>query len=218
MTLKKKTSAAEIIERSGVVSIIRMDDLQAVCDIAGALHRGGIRCFEIPLTAANADEIVKELGKRLPGDVAIGAGTVLTGGNADRIVDAGASFVVSPHLVPEVAAVCKARGVAHIPGAFSPQEIYQAWRSDAAMVKVFSIRPLGPEYLGDILGPYPEIKLMPTGGINVENAASFIKAGARAVTIGRDIIGKGPWDADELAQIVARAEKLMAGIRSLKTR
>ncbi len=211
-------NAAEIIEQSGVVSIIRMDNLEAVCDIAGALYRGGIRCFEIPLTASNAGEIVRELGGRLPDDAAIGAGTVLTGRLAETIIEAGACFVVSPHFVPEVAAVCKARGVAHIPGAFSPQEIYQAWTSGAAMVKVFSIRPLGPEYLGDILGPYPEIKLMPTGGINVDNATSFIKAGARAVTIGRDIIGKGPWDATALDAIAGRAAKLMAAISALKSR
>ncbi|HEX2862363.1 MAG TPA: bifunctional 4-hydroxy-2-oxoglutarate aldolase/2-dehydro-3-deoxy-phosphogluconate aldolase [Lacunisphaera sp.] len=218
MILKKTMNAAEVIERSRVVSIIRMDDLESVCDIAGALYRGGVRCFEIPLTAANAGEIITELGQRLPDDAAIGAGTVLTGANAGKIIDAGACFIVSPHFVPEVAAVCKTRGVAHIPGAFSPQEIYQAWTSGAALVKVFSIRPLGPEYLGDILGPYPEIKLMPTGGINVNNAASFLKAGARAVTIGRDIIGNGPWDAAALEQMVGRAEKLMADIRLLKSR
>ena len=216
MKLNKQVNAAETIERAGVVSIIRMDDLAAVSDIAEALYRGGVRCFEIPMTASNAAEIIEALLKRLPGDAAIGAGTVLTEEDAEKIIAAGACFIVSPHFEAEVAAVCKARGVALIPGAFSPQEIYHAWKAGADIVKVFSIRPLGPGYLSDIAGPYPEIKLMPTGGINLENAASFIKAGACAITIGRDIIGSGPWDAAALAAITERARILVGKIQKLK--
>ena len=216
MKLNKQTNAAETIERAGVVSIIRMDDLQAVSDIAEALYRGGVRCFEIPMTAANAAEIIGTLHERLPEDAAIGAGTVLTSEDAEKIITAGACFIVSPHFEPEVAAVCKARGVALIPGAFSPQEIYHAWRAGADIVKVFSIRPLGPGYLSDLAGPYPEIKLMPTGGISLENATSFIKAGACAITIGRDIIGNGPWDEAALAAITERARVLVAKIQKLK--
>lgn len=216
MKLNKQINAAETIERAGVVSIIRMDDLQAVSDIAEALYQGGVRCFEIPMTAANAAEIIGALHERLPEEAAIGAGTVLTAEDAEKIIAAGACFIVSPHFEPEVAAVCKARGVALIPGAFSPQEIYQAWRAGADIVKVFSIRPLGPGYLSDLAGPYPEIKLMPTGGISLENATSFIKAGACAITIGRDIIGNGPWDAAALAAITERARVLVAKIQKLK--
>jgi 2-dehydro-3-deoxyphosphogluconate aldolase/(4S)-4-hydroxy-2-oxoglutarate aldolase len=216
MKLNKQANAAETIERAGVVSIIRMDDLRAVSDIAEALYRGGVRCFEIPMTASNAVEIIEALLCRLPGDVAIGAGTVLTGQDAEKIIAAGACFIVSPHFEPEVAAVCKAKGVALIPGAFSPQEIYHAWKGGADIVKVFSVRPLGPGYLSDIAGPYPDIKLMPTGGISLENATSFIQAGACAITIGRDIIGSGPWDAAALAGITERATTLVGRIQKLK--
>jgi 2-dehydro-3-deoxyphosphogluconate aldolase / (4S)-4-hydroxy-2-oxoglutarate aldolase len=216
MKLSKTVNAAETIERAGVVSIIRMNDLQAVGTIAEALYRGGIRCFEIPLTAANAAEIIIALRERLPEDAAIGAGTVLNRVETERIIEAGACFVVSPHFEPEVAAVCKERGIAFIPGAFSPQEIYQAWRGGADIVKVFSIRPLGPEYLSDLAGPYPEIKLMPTGGIDAGNAASYIEAGACAVTIGRDIIGRGPWDEAALAAMTERARVLVHRIQEMK--
>jgi 2-dehydro-3-deoxyphosphogluconate aldolase/(4S)-4-hydroxy-2-oxoglutarate aldolase len=216
MKMNKTGNAAETIERVGVVSIIRMDDLHAVRDIAAALYRGGVRCFEIPLTAANAAEIIGALRERLPEDAVIGAGTVLTRADAERIIDAGACFVVSPHFEPEVAAVCKERGVALIPGAFSPREIYQAWQGGADIVKVFSIRPLGPGYLSDLAGPYPGIKLMPTGGIDTGNAADFIAAGACAVTIGRDLIGSGPWDAAALAGITERARGLVARIQEVK--
>ena len=214
--MNEPVNAATIIEQAGVVSIIRLDDLEAVCDIAGALYRGGVRCFEIPLTAANSAEIIGALRRSLPEDAVIGAGTVLTRSQAEAIIDAGARFVVSPHFEPDVAEVCQARGVTLIPGGFSPEEIHRAWRGGADIVKVFPIRSLGPEYLGDIAGPYPDIKLMPTGGISLENAASFIRAGACAVTIGRDIIGTGPWDREALAAITARASGLVAEIRNLK--
>jgi 2-dehydro-3-deoxyphosphogluconate aldolase / (4S)-4-hydroxy-2-oxoglutarate aldolase len=216
MKLNNQTNTAEIIERSGVVTIIRMDDLKAVRDICGALYRGGVRCFEIPMTASNAAEIIVELLAHLPEDVAIGAGTVLTAEGAEQVIAAGASFLVSPHFVPEVAEVARLRDIALIPGAFSPQEIYQAWKAGAAIVKVFSIRSLGPGYLSDLAGPYPGIKLMPTGGINLDNAASFIKAGACAITIGRDIIGSGPWDEKALEQIASRAQNLVKEINGLK--
>jgi 2-dehydro-3-deoxyphosphogluconate aldolase/(4S)-4-hydroxy-2-oxoglutarate aldolase len=215
-TVNEPINAAVIIEQAGVVSIIRMDDLETVRDIAGALYQGGVRCFEIPLTAANAAEIIVALRRSLPKDAVVGAGTVLTPAEAEAIIDAGARFVVSPHFEPDVAEVCKARGVALIPGGFSPQEIYRAWRGGADIVKVFPIRPLGPEYLGDIAGPYPDIKLMPTGGISLENAARFIQAGACAITIGRDIIGVGPWNQAALAAITARARVLVEEIRTLK--
>lgn len=208
--------APHAIEHTGVVSIIRLDDAKSVINISAALYRGGIRCFEIPLTADNAPEMIAELKRRLPDDAVMGAGTTLSAEAAEDVIAAGASFVVSPHYVTEVAEVCAQRNVALIPGAFTPQEIYHAWQAGAAIVKVFSIRPLGPEYLSDLAGPYPHIKLMPTGGVSVGNAVQFIKAGACAVTIGRDIIGKAPWDAAALDQITARAEKLVADIRQAR--
>ena len=217
-TTDNQTNTTEAIVQSGVVIIIRMDNLEQVRAISNALHKGGVRCLEIPMTAPNADEIIRDLTSRLPADAVIGAGTVLTAADANRIIDAGARFIVSPHFVPEIATVCKQRGIANIPGAFSPLEVYTAWKSGAAIVKVFSIQPLGPAYLSDLLGPYPGIKLMPTGGINLDNAESFIKAGACAVTIGRDIIGRGPWDAAALDDITGKARIITEKIQQLKSK
>lgn len=216
MKLNISENAAHAIEQAGIVCILRMDDAQAVLKLVGALHAGGIRCFEIPLTASNAAEIIVLLKTNLPDDVIVGAGTVLTAAAAEEIIAAGATFIVSPHFVPEVAEVCKARGVVLIPGAFSPQEIFHAWQAGADIVKVFSIRPLGPEYLRDLAGPYPGVKLMPTGGIHSGNAADFIRAGACAVTIGRDIIGQGPWDAAALTAITQRARDLVGSIQAAR--
>lgn len=206
----------EAIDRSGVVAITRMDDSALILDICAALYAGGIRCFEVPMTAPDAAGTIARLRSRLATDSAIGAGTVLTSAGAEAVIAAGATFVVSPHFVPEVAAVTKAREVALIPGAFTPAEIFHAWSSGADVVKVFPIRALGPAYLTDLLGPYPGLKLMPTGGITLENAATFIKAGACAVTVGRDLIGGGPWTAEAFAAIAQRARTLVMKISQAK--
>lgn len=213
---KEAAAAPAVLERSGIVSIIRLDDAEAVSRIARALYQGGVRCFEIPLTADNAPQMIVQLIRQLPADAAVGAGTALTAEAARQVIAAGASFLVSPHFVPDVAGVCRTHGVAYIPGALTPQEIYHAWEAGAAIVKVFSIRAFGAQYLSDLAGPYPHIKLMPTGGISLGNAAQFIKAGACAITIGRDIIGQGPWDEAALGRITARAEKLVADIRQAR--
>lgn len=216
MSISKTTGALEAVERTGVVCITRMDDPELILDICGALYAGGVRCFEIPLTAPNAVEIIRKLQERIEGDAAIGAGTVLTPEAAASVIDAGASFVVSPHFVEEVATVAKARGAALVPGAFTPAEIFRAWSAGADIVKVFPIRSLGPGYLSDVLGPYPGLKLMPTGGITLENAPQFIKAGACAVTVGRDLIGAAPWHNGAFSAITQRARNLVTRIAAAK--
>lgn len=216
MKIAPNQSIAQAIEQSGIVSIIRMDDLALVCRISQALYAGGIRCLEVPMTAPNAVEIVRAVLQELPDDVIVGGGTVLSAEGVRNMHQAGARFVVSPHFVPEVAAACKELEMAFVPGAFSPQEIHHAWTHGADIVKVFSIRPLGAKYLSDLAGPYPEIKLMPTGGINLDNATSFIKAGACAVTVGRDLLGDAPWNEPALAAITNRAQTLVANIQTVR--
>ncbi len=216
MNTSLPSTAVDAIEQSGVVSILRMDDAQLILDICDALYAGGIRCFEVPLTAPDAAGIIARLLARMAPDAAVGAGTVLSAAGAEAVIAAGATFVVSPHFVPEVAAVAQARGVALIPGALTPAEIFHAAKAGADVVKVFPIRALGPAYLTDLLGPYPGLKLMPTGGITLDNAASFIKAGACAVTVGRDLIGGGPWTADAFAGIAGRARNLVTKISQVK--
>ncbi len=207
-------SSVKAIRDNRLVSIIRMDSLQDVVAIARALHKGGIRCFEIPMTAPNAAQIIAELKKILPEDSAVGAGTVLSAEGALAVIEAGAQFIVSPHFVPELAPICRQHGAAFIPGAFTPLEIYTAWQAGAHIVKVFSIRAGGPSYISDLLGPYPKIPLMPTGGITLANAGDFLKAGACAVTLGRDLLGKAPYDAAALAAITQRAQTLVNAVNA----
>jgi len=216
MNTPQSVHSVEVIENSGIVSIVRMEDAALILDICDALYAGGVRCLEVPMTAPDAPGIIAQLGSRLAADAAIGAGTVLTEEDAQRVIDAGATFIVSPHFVPEVAAVAKGCGAALIPGAMTPAEIYHAHLGGADIIKVFPIRALGQAYISDVLGPYPELKLMPTGGITLEGAVSFIRAGACAVTVGRDLIGGGPWGPAAFAAIAERANALVAKIAEAK--
>ena len=218
MNTPQSVQPVEAIENCGVVSILRMNDTALILDICDALYAGGVRCFEVPMTAPDAAGIIAQLDARLAADAAIGAGTVLSAEDAQTVVDAGATFIVSPHFVPAVASIAKESGAALIPGALTPTEIYQAHLGGADIVKVFPIRALGPAYISDLLGPYPGLKLMPTGGITLENAASFIEAGACAVTVGRDLIGRGPWGSAAFAAIAGRASTLVAKIAQARAR
>ena len=196
-------SSVKAIRDNRLVSIIRMDSLQDVVAIARALHKGGIRCFEIPMTAPNAAQIIAELKKILPEDSAVGAGTVLSAEGALAVIEAGAQFIVSPHFVPELAPICRQHGAAFIPGAFTPLEIYTAWQAGAHIVKVFSIRAGGPSYISDLLGPYPKIPLMPTGGITLANAPPLIAASADLLAVITDLFG-----APDIAARAAQYQRL----------
>ena len=209
-----KSKTAALLRQNALVVIVRLKTEEETLAVVHALYEGGIRCIEIPMTVPNAPSIIEKLSQTLPTDVALGAGTVTTAAQAKAVIDAGALMVVSPHFSEDVAQVCNHAGILFIPGAFSPLEIHRAWEGGADIVKVFPIRPLGPAYLKDIAGPYPEIPLLPSGGITVENAADHLKAGAWAVTIGGDIVGKPPWDARGLEGVRQRAHAAVERINA----
>lgn len=216
MKTNNPINVTSAIGQAVVVVIMRIDDTALILDIAQSLYRGGIRCFELPMTTPNAAAAISRLTDRLGSDAIVGAGTVLDQSDASSVIDAGAAFIVSPHFEPSVANVCQLSGTTFIPGAFSPREIYEAWRAGADIVKVFSIRPLGTGYISDLLGPYPSLKLMPTGGIRLDNAADFIKAGSFAVTIGRDLIGNEFSTDAAHESIYLRAKSLVSDIQAVK--
>lgn len=184
------------ITRGGVVAIARRLDPAVVGPIADALAQGGIGAFELTLNEPETDALraieaaaAHVTTSGLPLDV--GAGTVLSLESAQRALDAGATFLVAPHLDLEVAAWATARGVPMLPGAATPTEVLAAWRAGAAAVKVFPASVLGPAFLRELHGPFPDIPLQPTGGITVDSAADFIRAGAVAVGMGSWLFAGG---------------------------
>jgi 2-dehydro-3-deoxyphosphogluconate aldolase/(4S)-4-hydroxy-2-oxoglutarate aldolase len=195
-----RPSVPDGLTRGGVVAIARRLDPAVVPAIADALASGGVGAFELTLnepeaTALRAIEAaaqhVADGGSSGARPLAVGAGTILSIGAAERAINAGATFLVSPHLDTELVRWAADRGVPFLPGAATPTEVLAAWRAGAAAIKVFPASALGPTFLRELHGPFPDIPLQPTGGITVDSAGAFIRAGAIAVGLGSWLFAGG---------------------------
>ena len=223
ITIPSKTPApspraciVRAIEDAGVVAVIRMQNAAKVSAVIETLAAGGVRVLEITMTVPGAGEVIRSISRILPEGSILGAGTVLDGDTARRVIDAGARFVVAPTLDPNTIAVCHEREVAVMPGCFSPTEILRAWQLGADVVKVFPATSLGPGYIKDVRAPLPDIKLMPTGGVTPENAGEWIKAGAVAVGIGSALVDAKAVAAGDLRRIEDSARLLISNIRAAR--
>ena len=198
---------AALVE-SGVVAIARRLTAEGAPQVADALAAGGVLAFEITLNEPvdAALRAIESVAGRA-GNVTIGAGTVLSIDAAQRALDAGATFLVMPHTDPELVAWAADRGVPALPGAATPTEVLAAWRAGAAAVKVFPASVLGPAFVRECRGPFPDIPLVPSGGVTPETAGDFIRAGAVAVGVGSWLIGDG-----EPAGVTARARRIVDAI------
>lgn len=211
-----KETVLQRISESGVVAVIRLKDADKLTKVIEAVRKGGITCIEITMTVPGAVEIIRSLVATMPADVLIGAGTVTSAQNAEDVIAAGAKFVVSPVLNIDVINVCKKYGVACMPGCYTPTEIFTAWNAGADVCKVFPATSLGPKYFKDLSGPFPQIKLMPTGGVTIENVGEWISAGAVAVGIGSDLLDKKAIDEGRYDVLTERAAKMYANFIKAK--
>ena len=215
-TLRKDATAA--IERAGIVAVIRIKDpgkLQAVVD---AIAEGGIRALEVTMTVPGAIELIADLAPRMPPSFLLGAGTVLDAETAIKVIDAGARFIVSPVFRRDVIAACHSRDVAVTPGCFTPTEILDAWDAGADIVKVFPATALGPGYIKDVRAPLPHVKLMPTGGVTLDNAGDWITAGAVAVGVGSALTDAKAIEAGKFDVLRANAERIVRSVRAARER
>jgi 2-dehydro-3-deoxyphosphogluconate aldolase / (4S)-4-hydroxy-2-oxoglutarate aldolase len=178
------------IEPRKPIAIVRLDDLGQAVEMSRALLEGGITTLEFTLTNPSALEAIVQVRQELSGEILVGAGTVLDAKAAEASIQAGAAFLVTPALLPDVIAVGRERGVPVVCGAYTPTEILTAWRKGADLVKVFPAGGLGPTYIRDVLAPLPAIPLVPTGGINLDNCVAFLAAGAYTVAIGSSLVSK----------------------------
>jgi 2-dehydro-3-deoxyphosphogluconate aldolase/(4S)-4-hydroxy-2-oxoglutarate aldolase len=189
-------STAEIIERAGLIPVLRARNAVQAHAVVKALLTGGITVIEVTMTVPGALEVLRELKKEYGAKLLLGSGTVTTAEEAAATIDAGAEFVVSPSLHSEVIAATKARKKLSIPGALTPTEIITAWRAGADYVKVFPCSAMGgASYLKSLHGPFPQLKLIPTGGVTLQTAESFLRAGARALGVGSDLVNLAAIDA-----------------------
>ncbi len=184
-------SCTENLQRvldTGIVAILRAPSSEQLANVARALFEGGIDVIEVTFTVPNALEILAALKKDLGSRVLLGAGTVLDPETARAALLAGAEFLVSPSLNPDVIRLCNRYDKLVMPGAFTPTEILAAWEAGAEIIKVFPSDAVGPSYLKALKGPFPQIRLMPTGGVNLQTLPEFIKAGACAVGVGSSLV------------------------------
>lgn len=210
---RAKSEVAAQIAAERVVAVIRLADAAKLVPVIEAVAKGGVRCIEITMTVPNVVELIRQVSATVSPDVLIGAGTVTDAETARAVIDAGAQFVVSPILNPDVLAVCKQEDVYCAPGCFTPTEIFAAWKLGADVIKVFPATSLGPKYFKDIKGPFPQIPLMPTGGVSIENAHEWIAAGAVAVGIGSDLLDKKAIDEGRFEVLTERAARLAANVQ-----
>jgi 2-dehydro-3-deoxyphosphogluconate aldolase/(4S)-4-hydroxy-2-oxoglutarate aldolase len=175
----------------GLVPVVRVSTAQEAVDVADAIKEGGVTCIEITMTVRGAIEVIRELTQKYQDEIIMGAGTILDPETGRAALLAGAQFIVSPTLNLDLIQLAHRYSAVVIPGTMTPTEILTAWNAGADMVKVFPAAQLGgPEYLKAIRGPLPQILLVPTGGVNLQNAAAFIKAGATALGVGGELVDK----------------------------
>lgn len=195
-----------------VIAILRAPDTAHVPGVVEALISAGVTCLELTLTTSGALDSLAALTREYGSAAAIGAGTVLTEEDASSAVAAGAAFLVSPTLAPDVAAFAVRTQTAFYPGALSPTEIVRAWNDGASCVKVFPASLGGLSYIRDLRGPLPEIALMPTGGVTIEAAPQFLRAGATYVAMGSPLI-QDALEGGDRAALSRRAKLLLDEVR-----
>jgi 2-dehydro-3-deoxyphosphogluconate aldolase/(4S)-4-hydroxy-2-oxoglutarate aldolase len=177
------------IERVGLVPVLRAQSAAEGHALVEAMLAGGVTVVEVTMTVPGAVDLLRALKKQHGSKLLLGSGTVTTAAQAAATIEAGAEFVVSPSLHPEVIAKTKALGKVSIPGALTPTEVITAWNAGADYVKIFPCSAVGgASYLRSLRAPFPELQLIPTGGVTQQTAADFLKAGARALGVGADLV------------------------------
>jgi 2-dehydro-3-deoxyphosphogluconate aldolase / (4S)-4-hydroxy-2-oxoglutarate aldolase len=194
-----------------LVAILRAADAGRFLEVGRVLYEAGVRAVEVTLTSTGALEALGRLRAALPGDALLGVGTVRSAADAERAVDAGATYLVAPDFRPEVVAWAVAREVPVVPGALTPTEIAAAWAAGATAVKVFPVSAVGgPAYLKAVRAPLPEVPLVPTGGVGVGDVAAYLAAGAAAVGIGGPLLGDAGDPGGDLDALAGRARQAVA--------
>lgn len=193
-----------------ILAVLRAPSAEAALHAADALVDGGITGLEITYSTPDAVAVIRALDDKYGDRIYLGAGTVTTASQASDAVDAGARFLVSPGTRPELTAAMKATGATVLTGALTPSEIMAAVEYGADVIKIFPASLGGPGYLRSLRGPFPDVRLMPTGGVTPENLGDWIAAGAIAVGAGSDLVSTAALASKDWAAITRRAEEFVA--------
>src|SRR4051794_13214517 len=204
----------------GIVAVVRSQDSQQLVDVVKALADGGITVAEITMTVPGALDVVRQARQMLGDRVLLGAGTILDPETARAAFLAGAEYIVSPTLNLDVIRMCRRYDKLVMPGAFTPTEILTAWEAGADIVKVFPADVVGPAFFKAIRGPLPQIRLMPTGGVDLTTAAAFLKAGACCLGVGGQLVepkAVAERNFDRIRDLAKQYAAVVQGARTVRT-
>jgi 2-dehydro-3-deoxyphosphogluconate aldolase/(4S)-4-hydroxy-2-oxoglutarate aldolase len=215
---KTKDQFLKQIADAGVVAVIRAHSKDQLIGIAESLLAGGVPAIEVTMSTPNAIAGIEMLANRFGDTAVLGVGTVMNAATAEDAIAAGAQFVVSPMFDEKVVAAAQKHGKIVIPGAFTPTEILRAWLAGADVVKVFPSTGLGPQYFKDLLAPLPQLRLTPTGGVDVKNAGDWIRAGAVFVGAGSSLISKDALAGNDWTSVTANAKAFVETIRAARNK
>lgn len=212
-----KDATLRTLVEGGLVPVVRLPSVDEARTLADALLEGGISTVEITMSVPGAIGLMAELSKRYGRRLLLGGGTILDPETARAAILAGAAFVVSPHTNPETIVLCRRYGIPVVPGAMTPTEIVRAWEGGADLVKVFPADCLGgPAYIKAIKAPYPQIPLIPTGGVDLSTAEAFIQAGAEALGVGSALVDRKAIVEGRPQEIVEKARRFVAIVKKAR--
>lgn len=214
--MQEKAFILEKLRESGVIAVVRRIPREQVEEVADSLVRGGITALEITVDSEDAFATIKRLSRRLQGRAVVGAGTVIDGEAAAAAIKSGADFLFSPSLHLDVIRAAARHGKISVPGVMTPTEMINAIEWGADLVKLFPAASLGPAYLQAVKAPFPHIPVIPTGGIDEGNAASFIRAGATALGIGGTLLDRKTIAAGDYAQVEKAAKTYVEIVRQAR--
>lgn len=210
--MRPDLDVASILPRAKLIAIVRSATPVDLVETCRALFTGGVKCLEITLSSPGALAAIERVRADLPAGCVVGAGTVLDVEGATHALAAGAQFLVTPIVDQPTIQLARTRGTPIIPGAYTPSEIFAAWRAGANMVKLFPATNLGPGFVREVLAPLPEVRICPTGGVTLDNVSGWFEAGANAVGVGSSLMPKSAMESGDWTAITANARTWAAAL------
>ena len=212
-----RTEPSAILRGTPIIAVLRAKDAADYAPVVDTPSENGIRSIELTLSTPNTIELLPDLLARTGPLVEIGVGTITGIGQARRAIDAGAAFLVTPVLDPEVIALAVRSRLPVYPGGLTPTELHSAWRAGATAVKIFPAETVGAQYGKHLRGPFPELRFVPSGGVQLDDVAGWLSAGATAVSLGGPLIGDA-LSGGSLAALAERAARVIEIVGSLRSR
>ncbi len=214
--MSRETTLRRILD-CGIVAVVRADSGALLAQVVKALAQGGVIAAEITFTVPDAVEVIRQVRNEVGDAVCLGAGTVLDPETARAAILAGAQYVVSPTVNLEVIRLCRRYDIPVMPGAFTPTEVVAAWEAGADIVKIFPADVGGPNYLKALRGPLPQIRMMPTGGVDLNTAEAFLKAGACCLGAGSSLVEPKAVALGDFARLTELATQFSGIVRKFRS-